>query len=109
MTQHFLLSAKARTLSIKRLFDMSEDQAFDLFRELRWGKGEEVTCPCCGSVAKHYFIHPSPMALQGLQAHLLGYVRDDLRFPQAAAEDLPDRHRDLHQCGEGHFGTATVS
>lgn len=56
MSQHFLLSAKARTLSIKRLFGMSEGQAFDLFRELRWGKGEEVTCPCCGSVARHYFI-----------------------------------------------------
>lgn len=56
MSQHFLLSAKARTLSIKRLFDMSDDDAFDLFRELRWGEGEEVACPCCGSVAQHYFI-----------------------------------------------------
>lgn len=56
MSQHFLLSAKARTLSIKRLFDMSDDDAFDLFRELRWGEGEEVACPCCGVVAKHYFI-----------------------------------------------------
>jgi len=54
--QHFLLSAKARSLSIKRLHAMTDEQAFDLFRELRWGKGEEVTCPCCGSVAKHYFI-----------------------------------------------------
>lgn len=56
MSQHFLLSAKARTLSIKRLFDMSDAEAFDLFKELRWGEGEEVACPCCGSVAKHYFI-----------------------------------------------------
>lgn len=56
MSQHFLLSAKARTLSLKRLFDMSDAEAFDLFKELRWGEGEEVACPCCGSVAKHYFI-----------------------------------------------------
>lgn len=56
MSQHFLLSAKARTLSIKRLFDMTDADAFDFFRELRWGNTEEVTCPCCGSVAKHYFI-----------------------------------------------------
>lgn len=54
--QHFLLSAKARTLSIKRLHCMSDDDAFALFRELRWGKGEETTCPCCGSIAKHWFI-----------------------------------------------------
>jgi len=54
--QHFLLSAKARTLSIKRLHRMSDDDAFALFRELRWGKGEEVTCPCCGSHARHWFI-----------------------------------------------------
>ncbi|MDE2599720.1 MAG: IS1595 family transposase [Rhodocyclaceae bacterium] len=54
--QHFLLSAKARSLSVKRLVKMSDDEAFDLFRELRWGKGEETACPCCGSVAKHWFI-----------------------------------------------------
>ncbi len=54
--QHFLLSAKARSLSIKRLHALTDEQAFDLFRELRWGKGEEVTCPCCGSIAKHWFI-----------------------------------------------------
>lgn len=54
--QHFLLSAKARSLSIKRLHALTDEQAFDLFRELRWGVGEEVTCPCCGSIAKHWFI-----------------------------------------------------
>jgi len=43
--QHFLLSAKARSLSIKRLHALTDEQAFDLFREFRWGKGEETTCP----------------------------------------------------------------
>lgn len=56
MPQHFLLSAAARSLSLKRLYGMSDEESFSLFRELRWGKGEEVTCPCCGSVAKHYFL-----------------------------------------------------
>lgn len=54
--QHFLLSAAARTLSIKRLHAMTDKQAFDLFRELRWGKGDEVGCPCCGSIARHWFV-----------------------------------------------------
>ena len=56
MSQHFLLSAKARTLSVRKVFGMSDEEAFDLFRELRWGKCDDVVCPCCGSVAKHYFI-----------------------------------------------------
>ncbi|MCL2658764.1 MAG: IS1595 family transposase [Betaproteobacteria bacterium] len=55
-SQHFLLSAKARSLSLKRLYGMSDDEAFALFRELRWGSGEEVACPRCGVVAKHWFI-----------------------------------------------------
>lgn len=54
--QHFLLSAEARSLSIKRLHRMSDEEAFALFRELRWGKGDEVTCPGCGSHARHWFI-----------------------------------------------------
>ena len=54
--QHFLLSAQARTLSVRQVFAMSDEHAFDLFRELRWGKGEDTVCPTCGSVAKHYFL-----------------------------------------------------
>lgn len=54
--QHFLLSAKARSLSIKRLHAMSDDEAFQLFRELRWGKAEEIACPCCGAIDRHWFI-----------------------------------------------------
>lgn len=56
MSQHFLLSAKARTLSVRHVMEMTEGEAFEVFRELRWGKGEETTCPCCGAVAKHYFL-----------------------------------------------------
>ena len=29
--QHFLLSAKARTLSVRQVCEMSEEQAFELF------------------------------------------------------------------------------
>lgn len=54
--QHFLLSARARSLSIKRLHALSDEQAFDLFRELRWGSDDRITCPCCGSVDRHWFI-----------------------------------------------------
>ena len=56
MTQHFLLSAKARTLSVRRVFEMNDEQAFNVFRKVRWGDGKAVTCPACGVVHEHYFI-----------------------------------------------------
>lgn len=56
MSQHFLLSAKARTLSVRKVFAMTDEQAFDLFKEMRWGNGEETICPSCEVADKHYFI-----------------------------------------------------
>lgn len=56
MSQHFLLSAQARTLSLRQIFGLSDEAAFELFRSSRWGNGEEVTCPECGVVESHYFI-----------------------------------------------------
>lgn len=55
MAQHFLLSAQARTLSLRKIFSLSDDQAFEMFKQSRWGHHDAI-CPCCGSVAKHYFI-----------------------------------------------------
>ncbi len=48
MTQHFLLSAKARTLSLKDIYRNGEGKAYKLFCELRWPqtKGKAV-CPRC--------------------------------------------------------------
>jgi len=55
MAQHFLLSAKARSLSLVQIFTMTDVAAFDLFKESRWGDGDPV-CPTCGLIDKHYFI-----------------------------------------------------
>jgi transposase-like protein len=56
MGSHFLLSAKARTLSLKAIYQAGEDAAYATFRQLRWDetKGEPV-CPRCGSL-DHYDI-----------------------------------------------------
>jgi transposase-like protein len=49
--QHFLLSAKARTLSLKTVFRMGEDAAYRTFCELRWPETDgEAVCPRCGCV-----------------------------------------------------------
>ncbi|TPG15634.1 IS1595 family transposase [Sphingomonas oligophenolica] len=49
MAQHFLLSAQARTLSLKTVFKMGEDAAYEAFRQMRWPETEgEAVCPQCG-------------------------------------------------------------
>jgi transposase-like protein len=51
MAQHFLLSAKARTLSLKAIYAAGEDKAYETFRKLRWPSTDgEPVCPQCGSV-----------------------------------------------------------
>ncbi|NOZ32703.1 MAG: IS1595 family transposase [Alphaproteobacteria bacterium] len=47
MTQHFLLSAAARTLSLREIYMAGERKAYDVFKSMRWENGEPV-CPRCG-------------------------------------------------------------
>jgi transposase-like protein len=50
--QHFLLSAKARTLSLAKVLRMSDDEAHATFKAIRWAATEgEPFCPKCGCVA----------------------------------------------------------
>ena len=49
--QHFLLSAAARTLTLKQVFRMGDDAAYQTFCQLRWPETEgEAVCPRCGCV-----------------------------------------------------------
>lgn len=49
MSQHFLLSAAARTLSLAKVMRMTEDQAHDAFRAIRWaGTDGDPVCAKCG-------------------------------------------------------------
>jgi transposase-like protein len=51
MSQHFLLSRKAKTLSIARVFRMSDAEAETMFKAIRWADtGGAPVCPHCGSV-----------------------------------------------------------
>ena len=57
MAQHFLLSAKARDLSLMQLFNMSENEAFEYFKAIRWSDTDGVpVCPSCGTCHEPYFI-----------------------------------------------------
>jgi len=51
MSQHFLLSAKARTLSLRSIFAGGEVKAYETFRKLRWPETDgEPVCPHCGGL-----------------------------------------------------------
>lgn len=51
MAQHFLLSTKARTLSLAQVLRLSDDEAYKAFKAIRFSEnGGEPFCPKCGSV-----------------------------------------------------------
>jgi len=51
MAQHFLLSSKAKTLTLAHVFRMTDAEAEDMFRSIRWAdtQGQPV-CPHCGGL-----------------------------------------------------------
>src|SRR3954464_9174502 len=56
MSSHFLLSAKARTLSLVQVAPRSRGQAQATFRALRCNEtGGEPVCPACGCVAVYEY------------------------------------------------------
>jgi transposase-like protein len=51
VSSHFLLSAKARTLSLASVARMSDEKAQETFASLRWAdNGGQAYCPFCGCV-----------------------------------------------------------
>src|SRR5260370_34092445 len=65
MTQHFLLSAKARTLSLSAVARLSDDEALETFKAIRWASNDgKPYCPKCGSLER------SEEHTSELQSHL---------------------------------------
>ena len=49
MPQHFLLSAKARTLSLVKVLRLSDEASFETFKLIRWTDNDgDAYCPKCG-------------------------------------------------------------
>lgn len=47
--QHFLLSSAARSLSLRQIYRMGEDAAYQTFCQMRWPETDgEAVCPKCG-------------------------------------------------------------
>ena len=56
MSQHYLLSAKARTLSLASILRMSDEEAHARFQAIRWAdNGGEPCWPRCDCVAIYAF------------------------------------------------------
>jgi transposase-like protein len=56
MSQHFLLSKQARSLSLARVARLSDEEAYDTFRMIRWSATEgEPVCPRCQCAAVYKY------------------------------------------------------
>jgi transposase-like protein len=56
MSQHFLLSRQAKTLSLASVFRMSDEEAERAFRRVRWPDTDgEPVCPYCGGLDAYEF------------------------------------------------------
>ena len=69
MAQHFLLSAKARTLSLAKVIRMSDDEAYEAFKAIRWAENNgEAVCPRCGSVEVYTYAARKIFKCKGCEA-----------------------------------------
>lgn len=51
MANHFLLSARARTISLREIYAGGEEKAWELFKQMRWPQTDgKPVCPKCGSL-----------------------------------------------------------
>jgi transposase-like protein len=51
MAQHFLLSARARSVSLRDVYAGGEEKAWELFKQMRWPDTDgKPVCPKCGSL-----------------------------------------------------------
>jgi transposase-like protein len=56
MPQHFLLSRRAKTLSLATVFRMSDAEAEKVFRDVRWPDTDGApVCPACGGLDAYEF------------------------------------------------------
>ena len=53
MSQHFLLSAGARTLSFRDVLQLSDEEVQLRMAEARWGRRDQQACPHCGVIDTH--------------------------------------------------------
>ncbi|KAF0223091.1 MAG: hypothetical protein FD176_2257 [Rhodospirillaceae bacterium] len=93
--QHFLLSAKARSLSLLEVSRMTDDEAMEVFRKVRWAStnGEPV-CPHCGCVACYRYASRPIFKCKGC----------DKQFSMTSGTVFADRKRPIRDYLAGNWG-----
>jgi hypothetical protein len=98
VSQHFLLTAAARSLSLGQVLRLSDEEAHAKFVEIRFAENEGGSVlPALWFCQRLHDPDASDMAMQGLQKAVLGNIGNNLCEPQAADPGLPRRDRDLLQ------------
>ena len=69
MTQHFLLSKQARTLSLAKVMRLTDDEAYETFRSIRWADTDgEPVCPRCGCLEVYEYRSRKIFKCKGCEA-----------------------------------------
>ncbi len=69
MSQHFLLSKEARTLSLGSVLRLTDDEAYAAFKAIRFAETEgEPVCPKCGCLKVYEFTSRKILEYSGCKA-----------------------------------------
>ena len=108
MTQHFLLSAQARTLSLAKVMRLSEEEAYATFKRIRWASERwRALLPTLRLRSGLHVPFPAHLQVPGLRKPVLNHHGHDLRQPQAANPRLARGYRDFRERREGRLRAPT--
>jgi hypothetical protein len=91
MAQHFLLSAAARSLSLAKVARMSDEEAEEAFKCIRWS----IVLPEMWLRLHLQIFRAQDFQMPNLRRPILSHVRNDICQPQASGAGLPVGNRDL--------------
>jgi hypothetical protein len=83
MAQHFLLSARARSVSLRDVYAGGEEKAWELFKQMRWPDTDgKPVCPKCGSLYAYDINSRRKARVPRVLSSILGHVRHYLGFAE---------------------------
>src|SRR6266851_7601958 len=96
MSQHFLLTAAARSLSLGQVLRLSDEEAHARFVAIRFADNDGAPfCPRCGCVDVYAIPTRRTWQCKACKKQFLRYVGNNLCQPQAADPRLPRGCRDF--------------
>ena len=82
MSQHFLLSTRARTLSLAKVMRLTDGEAYEAFKSIRWADTDgEPVCPALRLPFSLRVQVPQGMQVPRMRGAIQHYDGDDIRQP----------------------------